>query len=129
MRQDPEPLTAVVNDLDEQWAPIETALEASPAVVLPGRVTTSGPCVEYGGNLDVLRRILTELTPRVMYATALRWTDDVVNDFVALCHVTGQDDDEYPADLITTRHDQTRVHVGSLASIEVAVVIDGVTHV
>ena len=129
MRKDPEPMTTVVSDLDEQWFPIEAALAGSSAVVLPGRVTTSGPCVEYVGNLEVLLRILTELAPRVVYVTALLWTEKVVDDFVAVCHVTGQDDEDYPADLIAARHERTREHVGSFASVDVAVVADGVTHV
>jgi hypothetical protein len=123
-----EPMTTVVDDLDEQWAPVEAALLGSSAVVLPGRVTTSGPCVEYAGNLDVLLRILTELAPRIVYATALVWTEEMVNDFVALCHVMGQDDEDYPAELTAARHARTREHVGSLASVDVAVVADGVTH-
>lgn len=129
MRNAPEPTTTVVNNLDDQWPPVEEALAGSSAVVLPGRVTTSGPCVEYDGNLDVLLRILTELAPRVVYVTELRWTEKVVNELVALSLVTSQDDEDYPADLIAARHERNREHVGSLASVDVAVVADGVTHV
>lgn len=118
-----------MNDLDEQWAPVRAALQSSATVILPGRVVTSGPCVDYAGNLEVLTRIMIELAPRVVYTHAFLWTGQVVNDFVAQHQVMGQDDEDYPGELTAARHAKAREHVGALASVDVAVVADGVTHV
>lgn len=118
----------VVNDLECAWAPMHELLAASPAVLLPGRIVPAGPTVDYGADLEVLGRLLTELSPRVVYVQPVLWTEQLQATMVALCQALGEQDEDYPAVEAVARYEQTRDRTGKLASVDVTVVEGGVSH-